>query len=295
MQTSVGPSQAFPQYDPAAQYEVSTEDVEYRREGGEAWLARVYRPRGAGPFPALLDVHGGAWSMGDRLNDAPMDAALAASGMVVVAVDFRLAPQHPYPASLADVNYATRWLKAHAADFGADPRHLGGLGSSSGGHQIMLSAMRPRDPRYAAIPLSEAPDADASLAYVLACWPILDPYARYLFAQETGRKELVTRTEGYFLTVDAMQEGNPQRILDRHEAATLPPVVLFQGTADTNLTVEMSKRFVASYRAAGGQAELELFPDMPHGFGNQPGPEAERALALMKAFVARQLATAAAA
>ncbi|HZR98360.1 MAG TPA: alpha/beta hydrolase [Chloroflexota bacterium] len=295
MQTSVGPSQAFPRYDPAAQYEVSTEDVEYRREGGEAWLARVYRPRGAGPFPALLDVHGGAWSMGDRLNDAPMDAALAASGMVVVAVDFRLAPQHPYPASLADVNYATRWLKAHAADFGADPRHLGGLGSSSGGHQIMLSAMRPRDPRYAAIPLSEAPDADASLAYVLACWPILDPYARYLFAQETGRKELVTRTEGYFLTVDAMQEGNPQCILDRHEAATLPPVVLFQGTADTNLTVEMSERFVASYRAAGGQAELELFPDMPHGFGNQPGPEAERAIALMKAFVARQLATAAAA
>jgi acetyl esterase/lipase len=293
MQTAVGPSRGFPRYDPAAQYEVKTEDVEYRREGGDAWLARVYRPQGTGPFPALLDVHGGAWSMGDRLNDAPMDTALAASGMVVVAIDFRLAPQHPYPASLADVNYATRWLKARATDIGADPRHLGGLGSSSGGHQIMLSAMRPRDPRYAAIPLAEAPHADASLAYVLACWPILDPYARYLFAQETGRKELVTRTEGFFLTVDAMQEGNPQRILDRSEAAELPPVVLFQGTADTNLTVEMSERFVASYRAAGGQAELELFPDMPHGFGNQSGPESERAIALMKAFVARQLAAAA--
>jgi acetyl esterase len=293
MQTTVSESRGFPRYDPAARYEIVTEDVEYRRDGGESWLARVYRPSAAGPFPTLLDIHGGAWSMGDRLNDAPMDEALAASGMVVVAVDFRLAPQHPYPASLADVNYATRWLKAHAADFGADPRHLGGLGSSSGGHQIMLSAMRPRDPRYAAFPLAEAPDVDASLAYVLACWPILDPHARYLFAQETGRKELVTRTEGFFLTVDAMQEGNPQRILDRGERAELPPVVLLQGTADTNLTVEMSERFVASYRAAGGHAELEKFPEMPHGFANQPGPESERAIALLKGFVARQLAAAA--
>jgi acetyl esterase/lipase len=290
MQTTVGQSRGFPRYDPAAHYDVVTEDVEYRRDGSASWLARVYRPQGAGPFPTLLDVHGGAWSMGDRLNDAPIDEALAASGMVVVAVDFRLAPQHAYPASLVDVNYATRWLKAHAAEFGGDPRHLGGLGSSSGGHQIMLSAMRPRDPRYATLPLAEAADADASLGYVLACWPILDPHARYLFAQETGRKELVTRTEGFFLTQEAMQEGNPQRILDRGEAAVLPPTVLFQGTADTNLTVAMSERFVASYRAAGGHAELELFPEMPHGFGNQPGPEAERAIALMKAFVSRQLA-----
>jgi acetyl esterase len=295
MQTTVGPSRGFPSYDPTAQYEVATEDVEYRRAGGESWLARIYCPNGAGPFPTLLDVHGGAWSMGDRLNDAPMDEALAASGIVVVAVDFRLAPAHAYPASLADVNYATRWLKAHAADFGGDPRHLGGLGSSSGGHQIMLSAMRPRDPRYAAFPLAEAPNADASLAYVLACWPILDPYARCQYAAETGRKELVTRTQGFFLTDEAMQEGNPQRILDRGEPAELPPVILLQGTADTNLTVPMSERFVASYRAAGGQADLELFPEMPHGFGNQPGPESERAIALLKAFVARQLAASASA
>lgn len=293
MQTTVGESRSFPHYDPSGHYDVVTEDVAYHREGDSSLLARVYRPQGGGPFPTLLDVHGGAWSMGDRLNDAPMDEALAASGMVVVAVDFRLAPQHPYPASLIDVNFATRWLKAHAEEFGGDPRHLGGLGSSSGGHQIMLSAMRPHDPRYAALPLPEAPDADASLGYVLACWPILDPFARCQFAQETGRKELVTRTEGFFLTEEAMQEGNPQLILERGEAAVLPPVVLLQGTADTNLTVAMSERFVASYRKAGGEAELELFPDMPHGFGNQAGPESERAITLLKAFVARQLATAA--
>jgi acetyl esterase len=289
MQTSIRDSARFPTYDPAARYEVSTTDVEYRRDGEDSWLATIYRPQGPGPFPAVLDVHGGAWSMADRTSNEPMDRALAVSGLVVAAIDFRLAPQHPYPASLADINYATRWLKAHASEFGADPRHLGGLGSSSGGHQVMLSAMRPRDPRYAAIPLAEAADVDASLAYVLACWPILDPFARYFFAQEAGRKELVTRTEGFFLTHEAMREGNPQVILDRGENVELPPVLLLQGTADTNLTMAMSLRFVATYRLAGGEAALEQFPDMPHGFGNQPGPESDRAIGVMKAFVARQL------
>ena len=289
MQTTVPDSARFPNYDPSARYEVSETNVEYRRDGEESWLATIYRPQGPGPFPALLDVHGGAWSMADRTSNQPMDRALAASGLVVAAIDFRLAPKHPYPASLADINYATRWFKAHAREFGADPRRLGGLGSSSGGHQVMLSAMRPRDPRYAAIPLAEAPDLDASLAHVLACWPIMDPFARYFFAQETGRQELVTRTEGFFLTQEAMREGNPQVILDRGELVELPPVLVLQGTADNNLTVAMSLRFVASYRLADGQAEIEQFPDMPHGFGNQPGPESDRAIEVMKAFVARQL------
>jgi dipeptidyl aminopeptidase/acylaminoacyl peptidase len=66
-------------------------------------------------------------------------------------------------------------------------------------------------------------------------------------------------------------------------------VLLLQGTADTNLTMAMSLRFVATYRLAGGEAALEQFPDMPHGFGNQPGPESDRAIGVMKAFVARQL------
>jgi acetyl esterase/lipase len=289
MQTTAPGSARFPAYDPTAQYEVTTTDVEYRRDGDQSWLATIYRPRGAGPFPAVLDVHGGAWTMADRSSNEPMDRPLAASGLVVAAIDFRLAPDHPYPASLADVNYATRWLKAHASEYGADPRHLGGLGTSSGGHQVMLSAMRPRDARYAALPLPDAPDVDASLAYVLACWPILDPFARYFFAQETGRQELVKRTEGYFVTQEAMREGNPQVILDRGEQVELPPALLLQGTADNNLTMAMSLRFVATYRLAGGEAELEQFPDMPHGFGNQPGAESERAIQVMKAFVARQL------
>src|SRR5205085_7609946 len=92
----------MPRFDPARRYEVEHFDVEYRRAGSEAWLARVYRPLGDGPFPALLDVHGGIWTYLDRTADAPLDEELASSGLVVVAIDFRLAPEHPYPASIAD-------------------------------------------------------------------------------------------------------------------------------------------------------------------------------------------------
>ena len=287
--------QSVSSYEPDQRYEVRIHDVEYRRAGEESWLARIYQPQEAGPFPALLQVHGGAWNAGSRTSDALLNEGLAASGLVVVAVDFRLAPGHSYPAQVADVNYATRWLKAHARDFNGDPRIVGGLGSSSGGHTVMLSAMRPHDPRYTAIPLGEAPDADATLSYILALWPVLDPYARYLYAQETGRGDLVTHTESYFLTVDAMQEGSPQLILKRGEMVTLPPTLVVQGTADGNIPMAIPERFVAAYREARGVIELELFPDMPHGFGSSPGPETDRALGLMKAFVARQLAAHAAA
>lgn len=279
-------------FDPARRYDVEIHEVEYRQADGEAWLARICQPQGEGPFPALLFVHGGAWTLGDRMNNRSIYEPLAASGLVVAAIDFRLAPKDPYPAPVSDVSYGARWLKAHAGDFNADPGSIGGLGSSSGGHQLMLSAMRPHDPRYAALPLPGAPELDATVAYIVACWPILDPYARYLFAQDTGRDDLVKRTEGYFRNQETMQEGNPQLVLDRHEAVELPPTLIIQGTADTNVTPDMQERFARAYRAAGGLCELEIFPGMPHGTTVWPEAEAERALDLMRAFIARQLATA---
>lgn len=273
-------------------YEVRVFDLDYLKLGGRTFLARVYQPLGEGRFPALLDVHGGAWNAGtaDRTTNALIARSLAARGAVVVSLDFREAPQHPYPASVADVNYGTRWLKAHAAELGAEPGWVGGLGTSSGGHLAVLSALRPRDPRYAATPLPEAPQVDATLAFVIAPWPILDPYARYHFAKQTGRANLVAATERYFLTEAAMQEGNPTLALERGERLELPPVLILQGTADTNVTLAMQERFVRAYHAAGGEAELAVFPEMPHGFARSPGPETERALGLMWNFIARHAA-----
>src|SRR5258706_2212871 len=116
-------------------------------------MARIYQPAGAGPFPTLLDLHGGAWNNKDRTANEPMDRAVAASGVLVVAIDMTLAPEAPYPASVQDANYGVRWLKSKAAGWKGDPAQLGVLGSSTGGHIAELLGMRPRDPRYNAIPL----------------------------------------------------------------------------------------------------------------------------------------------
>ncbi len=283
-------SEKIAEYDPKASYGVRAHDVTYRRDQDGSWPARIYQPEGAGPFPAVLDVHGGAWTRGCYTDNERMDRALAASGVVVAAIACRQAPKYPYPAQVADVNYATRWLKAQAREFNADPHSIGGLGTSSGGQTLLLSAMRPRDPRYKAFPLAEAGDVKATFAYVVAAWPVLDPYARYLYAKESGRAPLVEATEGYFLTQEAMREGNPQLALERGEAVELPPTLIVQGTADDNVPLSIPQRFVEAYRAAGGAVELELFPEMPHGFARNPGAESDRALAIMKAFVARQLA-----
>ena len=282
-------------YDPARRYDFKVEDVVYRRDGEQAWLALVYQPQGTGPFPALLDIHGGAWNNGDRTNNPALAEGLAASGVVVVSIDFRMGGQHPYPSSLADINYATRWLKGHAADFNADGATVGGLGVSSGGHLILLSAMRPYDPRYTALPLAEAPDVDAALTYVISCWGVLDPYGRYLMAQEKGNKDLMANHERYFLTVEAMQEGNPLMILQRGENAELPPALLIQGTADVGVPKGMVEKVASLYGAAGGDVELALFQDMPHGIAGWSESEVARMIERMKTFIAQRLATAVAA
>jgi acetyl esterase/lipase len=276
-------------YDPARRYDVTVEDVEYRREGGLSWMALVYRPQGAGPFPALLDIHGGAWNSGDRTSNPALAEGLAAGGIVVASIDFRMGGEHPYPSSLIDINYAIRWLKLHAADFNADAATVGGLGVSSGGHLIMLSAMRPHDDRFTALPLAGADGVDATLAYFITCWGVLDPYGRYLMARERGNTELMANHDRYFLTVEAMQEANPLMILQRGERVELPSALLIQGTADTGVPQGMIEEVASRYAAAGGDVELALFQDMPHGIAGWLKPQVEQMVERMKSFIAQRL------
>jgi acetyl esterase/lipase len=276
-------------YDPAARYEFTTEDVVYRRDGDTEWLALVYRPKGAGPFPAVLDIHGGAWNSGERSNNPQLMEGLATSGVVVASIDFRMGGEDPFPSSLVDINYATRWLKLHARDFGVDPATVGGLGVSSGGHLIMLSAMRPRDPRYTSLPLSGGEAVDATLSYFISCWGVLDPYGRYRMAEANGNTALMANHERYFLTLEAQQEANPLLILQRGEKVDLPPAQLIQGTADVGVPQGMIENVAALYRAAGGEVDLALFEGMPHGIAGWPAPDVQRMVERMKTFIARQV------
>src|SRR5438046_2053928 len=236
-------------------FEIEVRDLEYQQADGAPLLARLYKPIGSGPFPALIEVHGGAWASGDRLNNAPLAEALAKSGIVVLAIDFRMPPQHRYPASIADVNLATRWLKAHAGEFGSRRELVGGLGTSSGGHQLLLSALKPKDPRYAALSLSEAPAEDASLPYLVLCWPLSDPLARYRMVREKGNTRLVEAHDAWWPSEADMAEGNPLLMLERSETGALPPAILVQGLADDNVSPALADRVTACYRSRGWQRE----------------------------------------
>ena len=250
-----------------ARYEIIVEDMECPRPDGSVMLIRVARPKGRGPFPAVIDVHGGAWVLHDRNHNARIDDALAADGIVVASPEFRKPPEGVYPVSVADVHLATRWLKHNAAALGSSPERVGVIGTSSGGHQAMLSVLRPDDQHYAGLALAGAPDVDATVKFAIACWSVLDPLARYRKALALKQENLLAGHAGFFLNDEAMMaDGNPQLIMERGEQTHLPPLLVVHGTADDNLPPDMSARFVQAYRAAGGDATLRNFEGQQHAF-----------------------------
>ena len=276
-------------YNPANLFAVKCWETEYRDTGKRKLIARIYQPQGAGPFPVLLDLHGGAWSRKDRYANEPMARAIAASGMLVVSPDLRLSAEAPYPACVQDANYAIRWLKHKAREWNGDPSTFGVLGSSSGGHVAQLLGMRQRDARYAAIPLPEAPGLDASVAYVATRSPISNCHARYEHMVKTNRPEMEKKSKMYFDPWESIFEGNPALILERGEKVTLPPLLIMQGELDSNVPWQQQEKFAKAYRAAGGECELEIFKGCEHMWIQEPGPQTDRAHEILKAFIAKQL------
>ncbi len=255
-----------------ASYEFTTEDVEYVRHGDKRLIARLYRPKGDGPFPAVIDLHGGAWTSGDLTGTKGLDETLARNGFFVASLEFRHNADG-YPTSLADINYAVRWLKAHAGQMKIDPNRIGIGGASSGGHLAMLAAMRPSDPRYAALPLpAGSPAVDATVKAVAMSWPVINPLSRYRHAQKlaktpnppafaVGMKE---KHDLYWKSEANMAEGNPMLILERGEKVTMPALWV-QGRPDmvhdyhdddSSFPGNEPERFISNYRNAGGDIEI---------------------------------------
>ena len=282
-------------------HEIDVQDLEYLRHGDTPLLARIFRPRGDGPFPLVVELHGGAWCRDDRLSDTVINEPVARSGVVVVSLDFRMPPVASYPACLADINYAVRWVKTQAKALGSRPDLVGLMGTSSGAHLAMLSAMRPRDARYAAIPLAAGtPSADATVRAVVLCWPVIDPLGRYHYAKAlkaSGQPypEVVDRVlpchDQFWLTEEAMAEGSPVRALERGERVELPPALYIQSTRDVAHPRPDLDRFVAGYRKAGGEVELELYDAEPQGFVKKDPstPAARQAIGRIIEFVHKRI------
>ena len=260
------------------EHEIDVEDVEYLRHGDAPLLAKLFKPRGQGPFPAIVELHGGAWCLGDRLNDDIINEKLARNGVLVAALDFRVPPAASYPASLADINYGIRWLKSQAAKLNTRSDMICTFGISSGGHQAMLLGMRPRDSRYSAIALS----GDATVRGVILGAPVIDPIGRYRYAK--GLKEkgnpppfvdmVLPLHNKYWKTEDAMSEGSPVQMLERGERVDLPPVLYIQDSRDIVHPRAQLDRFVELYRKAGGEVDLELSEGAADAFAARNPPPA---------------------
>jgi acetyl esterase len=269
----------------AKAHEFDMEDIEYLRHGQKPLLARVFKPRGQGPFPALVECHGGAWCMSDRFTEKLRHEYMASHGIVSIALDFRSGSEDPYPASVQDINYAVRWAKAHARELKTRPDLIGISGQSSGGHLAMLVAMRPRDPRYTAIALpAGTPAQDASVRCVVMSWPVINPLSRYrhakreLAAGADWPKGIIGRHDSYWRSEANMAEGNPMLALERGEKLEMPPAIWFQGRGDkvhdykdteSNFPGNEPQRFVANYKKAGGDIALEYIAMERHA-GHSP-------------------------
>jgi len=282
-------------------HDIDIEDVEYLRHGNKPLLARLFKPRGSGPFPIIVELHGGAWCRGDRTNDSVLNEALARNGIIVAALDFRMPPDAAYPGSLADIHYGIRWCKSRAAAWGGRADAIAAMGSSSGAHQAMLLGMRPRDPRYAALPLPAGSAAvDGSLGCVILCSPVIDPLGRYHYAKGLRQdctppagfaNRVVPSHDQYWKTEEAMAEAAPARILARGEKTELPPVLYLSRDYEEAHPRPDRDEFVKQYRRAGGEIDIEIFAGEGEGFltRNLDSPAAQKAFQQIISFVHQHL------
>lgn len=268
----------------------------WARHGDLALTARIHQPPAGreGPFPALIDVHGGAWSTGDRNGGVLYDRALALAGFVVIAIDFRQGPDFRHPAASADVCAAVRWARLNAADLEIDAGRIGLIGSSSGGHLAMLAALRHDAVQHRGTPITDTADAaaahdeiSAAVNYVIALWPVSDPAARYRYARRARIEALMKGGEAYFGDEAAMWDASVPRIVTAGEASVLPPLLVVQPGEDSNIPQEMTFDLMRAWQARGGRLDYAYFPGMPHAFGHRPSEATSEMAAIITAFAGR--------
>jgi acetyl esterase/lipase len=250
-------------------YDVDVADVEYLQHGDTPLLARLFKPRGSGPFPIMVEVHGGAWVRGDRLEGNVANEALASHGVIVAALDFRVPPEAPYPASLADIHYGIRWCKTQAAEWNGRPDRIGTMGTSSGAHQAMLVGMRPDDSRYSSVSLpAGAAVVDGTVGCVILVSPVIDPLGRYHYAKGLRQdctppaglgEKVVPLHDQYWQTEEAMAEAAPARMLAGGEGTALPPALCLARSYEASHPRPDLDEFVRQYRKAGGQVDVTIF------------------------------------
>jgi acetyl esterase len=238
------------------------EDREIRGAAGPIPI-RVYTPAGTGPFPMLIYFHGGGWVLGSLETHDPVCRSLTnAAGCVTVSVDYRLAPEHKFPAAPDDCYAATRWLAANAADFNANPERIAVGGDSAGGNLAAVVALMSRD------------RGGPALVHQMLIYPVTD----YLPATRSSREN----AQGYFLTSDDMAwfwnhyvrdqaDGNNPYASPLRAASLsgLPPALVI--TAEFDPLRDEGEIYAARLQEAGVPVTAIRYDGMIHGFFSMAG------------------------
>lgn len=275
-------------------YTIDEDDFVYARAGTTELRAHTFRPKRDASLPAIIDVHGGAWTTGDRMSGALYDRGLASAGVFVFSIDFRQGPAAKHPAANQDIRAAVLYLRANATRLKIDPDSIGLVGSSSGAHLAMLAGVEPNAARYAGTQIASAngfvtADGDASVRYVISLWPVADPAYRYEYAKRVGRAELLRSHDGYFGTQDTMRAASVPRLLRAKEHTHVPPLFVVQPGNDANIPREMTFDLLAAYQEAGGPTTYQFYPNQPHAFGHRPSADTDHLIRAMRDFIAGEL------
>jgi acetyl esterase/lipase len=224
-----------------------------QREAGPLGMD-VYLPPGAGPFPGVLVVHGGAWTMGTRSQLATIAMSLAKNGYTAAAISYRLAPKYTFPAQIYDCQAAVRWMRSHAKEIRLDPAHLGGFGYSAGGHLVaLLGTLDDDDYREEGVP-KDAPSArlQAVMAGGAPCDFCVLPERSERLAYWLGG----TRAD----KPDAYRDASPVSFITADD----PPMFFFHGAQDLLVPIASPRRMVSQLTSAGVTAEMYTVQNEGH-------------------------------
>jgi acetyl esterase/lipase len=264
--TAFGMAQALPE-------NVTVEKQIVYSQGGRLMLD-LARPQGAGPFPAVIAIHGGGFTSGDRTAYSALIVSLAQHGYAAASVDYRLAPGSQFPAALQDVKSAVRFLRANAQKYAIDPERVAALGDSAGANLALLLALTPGVPEFEAGPNREL---STRVSCVVSFGAISD-----LTHLETRSAE----TE----TLPSFLGGSLENTRTVHLLASpiywvtpqAPAVLAIHGTKDAVVPFEQSQRLVEQLQRAGAAAELAAVAGGGHvGFGDLQSADQKRMLAFL--------------
>ena len=252
--------------------------------GGDIAI-RIYTAEGRGPLPVLVYFHGGGWVVGDLdTQDMICRGLCFGAGCIVVSVDYRLAPEHRFPAAVDDCYAATQWVATHAAGFGGDPQRIAVGGDSAGASLAAGVALRTRDE-------GGAPLCGQLMFYGSMDYQIDAPSGSM---REFANGPLLSTDDieyfwHHYLANPAVDQYHPWASPARAARHTeLPPA--FNGTAEIDPTRDAGERYGALLRAAGIDVEQHRYPGMPHGFVSWLGivPGAQTAIDDASAWLRRQ-------